>query len=72
MVWIGNKKFSKEVFHLSRWKVSWDNGIFDLLGIKFPVNLEEIKDLSYILKLLEIQKNNKSIEINPNRTNNGY
>ena len=56
MVWIGGKKFSKEVFHHSRWKLSWDNCIFDLLGIKFSVNLEEIEDLNYLPKLLEIRK----------------
>ena len=56
MVWIGCKKFSNEVLHHSRWKLSWDNCIFDLLGIKFSVNLEEIEDLNYLPKLLEIRK----------------
>ena len=56
MVWIGGKKFSKKVFHHSLWKLSWDNCIFDLLGIKFSVNLEEMEDLNYLPKLLEIRK----------------
>ena len=68
MVWIEGKKFSKEVFHNSRWKLSWDNYIFDLLGIIFSGYLEEIEDLNYLSNLLKIRK----IIIDPNRANNGY
>ena len=49
---------SKEIFHPSRWQFSWNNCIFDLLCIKFSVNLEEgeIENLNYLPKLLEIKK----------------
>lgn len=30
MVWIGSKTFSKDVFHHSRWKLSWNNLNFEL------------------------------------------
>ena len=41
MVWIGSKKFSKEVFHHTRWKLYWNNRKFDLLGIKLCTDLHE-------------------------------
>lgn len=33
MVWIGRKNFSRDVFHHSRWKLSWGNLTFKLLCI---------------------------------------
>lgn len=59
MVWIGSKKFSKDVFHHSRWKLTWNNTIFDLLGNKFSVNLQEMPELNYKSKFLEIEKSIK-------------
>ena len=56
MVWIGSKKFSKEVFHHTRWKLDWNNRKFDLLGIKFCTDLHEMIDLNYKTKLDEIKK----------------
>ena len=56
MVWIGSKKFSKEVFHHSRWKLSWNNLNFELLGIKFSVTLDEMEELNYLPKLSEIRR----------------
>lgn len=56
MVWIGSKKFSKDVFHHSRWKLTWNNTTFDLLGIKFSVNLQEMPELNYKSKFLEIEQ----------------
>lgn len=56
MVWIGSKKFSKDVFHHTRWKLDWNNTAFDLLGIKFSINLEEMSELNYSPKLSEINK----------------
>ena len=47
----------------------------EIKGIRFSVNLEEIEDLNYLPKLLDITKNNKSMEIkkiDPNRANNDY
>lgn len=48
-VWIGSKKFLKEVFYYLRWKLEWGNNIFDLLGIKFFINFIEMIDLNYNL-----------------------
>ena len=31
MVWIGSKKFSKEIFHHTRWKIDRESSKFDLL-----------------------------------------
>lgn len=56
MVWIGSKKISKDVFHHMRWKLTWNNTTFDLLGIKFSVNLHEMPELNYKSKLLEIEQ----------------
>lgn len=62
MVWIGSKKFSKETFHHSRWKLDWNNTNFDLLGIKFSVNLDDMINLNYNVKLDNIKKTNKAVE----------
>lgn len=56
MIWIGSKKISKEVFHHSRWKLHWNNPTFDLLGIKFSVNLNEMVELNYPSNFLEISR----------------
>ena len=56
MIWIGSKKFSKEIFHHSRWKLNWSNTNFEMLGIKFSVNLREMIDINYDNKLLNIKK----------------
>lgn len=56
MVWIGSKKFSKETFHHSIWKLDWNNTNFDLLGIKFSVNLDDMINLNYNVKLDDIKK----------------
>lgn len=56
MVWIGSKKISKEVFHHSRWKLDWNNPTFDLLGVKFSVNLNEMVELNYPSKFLEVTR----------------
>ena len=46
MVWIGSKKISSEVFHHTRWKLDWNNSYFDILGVKFSINLTEMIDLN--------------------------
>ena len=56
MIWIGSKKFSKDVFHHSRWKLKWNNTNFEMLGIKFSVNLLEMTDINFSQKLTEIKK----------------
>lgn len=54
MVWIGRKKISRDVFHFSRWKLSWDNLTFELLDIIFSVTIDERED-DYIPKLSKIR-----------------
>jgi hypothetical protein len=56
MVWIGSKQFSKDVIHHSRWKMNWNNTNFEMLGIKFSVNLWEMTEINYTPKLSDIQK----------------
>lgn len=56
MVWIGSKKFLREVFYYIRWKLNWNNLIFDLLGIKFFVILDEMFSFNYEFKLLDIKR----------------
>ena len=47
MEWIGSKSFSSEAFHHIRWKRDWNNSYFDILGVKFSINLTEKIDLNY-------------------------
>ena len=35
VIWIGSKRFSKDVFHHTRWKLQWGTTQFNLLGIVF-------------------------------------
>lgn len=46
------------IFTLShtRWKLDWNNTTSDLLGIKFSINLDDMSELNYTPKLLEINK----------------
>ena len=55
IVWIGSKRFSKEVFHHSRWKLDWGATSFNLLGIHFTTDLEDIVDINYNLQLPKIK-----------------
>ena len=56
VIWIGRKKFSKDVFHHTRWKLQWGTTQFNLLCIVFSVNLENIVELNYVTKFLDMQK----------------
>ena len=47
IIWIGSKKFSKEVFHHDKWKLEWGITKFNSLGIDFSVNLQEITLINY-------------------------
>lgn len=62
MVWIGRKKISRDVFHFSRWKLSWDNLTFELLDIIFSVTIDEREDKLYT-KFLKNKNIKKSMEI---------
>lgn len=56
MVWIGSKKISKQVFYRSRRKLDWNNPTLDLLGMNFFVNLNEMVELKYPSKFIEMYK----------------
>ena len=56
VICIGSKRFSKDVFHHTRWKLQWGTTQFNLLGIVFSVNLENIVELNYETKLLDMKK----------------
>ena len=55
IVWIGSKKFSKDVYHHSRWKFDWGSSCFTLLGIQFSVNLDEMISLNFNEQLPKIK-----------------
>lgn len=60
VIWIGSKKFSSEVFHRDKWKLEWGVTNFKLLGINFSVNLDQITDQNYDLKIREIKSTIKN------------
>ena len=53
LVWIGSKKFSDQVYH-HRWKLEWGVTRFNVLGIDFDVNLENMELQNYKKKISEI------------------
>ena len=55
MIWIGSKIISNEVLHHSRWKLDWQRTKFELLGVNFSLNLDEMLDLNYNTKLIDIK-----------------
>ena len=46
---------SKEVFPHSRWKLDWQSTKFELLGVNFSLNLDELLDLNYTTILIDIK-----------------
>lgn len=56
IIWIGSKKFLKEVYYYFRWKFIEFDIRFNFLGISFLVNLEEMIDINYILVMEKIDK----------------
>ena len=52
-IWIGSKKFSKDVYH-HRIKLDWTQENFTLLGIKFTLNLNDIVNINYKDKITQI------------------
>lgn len=55
IVWIGSKKFSKQVYHHTRWKLVWGCTTFSLLGIEFSIDLENIVNLNYDIQIPKIK-----------------
>lgn len=54
-VWIGAKKFSGETFN-HRYKFDWQQNNFTILGIKFSCNLDNMLNLNFKEKLIQIEK----------------
>ena len=54
-IWIGRKRFSKEKLNVKE-NLNWGNIDFNLLGIEFTTNLNEIPSKNYAKALNNIQK----------------
>lgn len=54
-VWIGARKFSGETFN-HRYKFDWQQNNFTILGVKFSCNLENMLDLNFKEKIIQIEK----------------
>ena len=55
VIWIGRKRFSKEKLNVKE-NLNWGNIDFNLLGIEFTTNLNEIPSKNYAKALNNIQK----------------
>ena len=63
-IWIGSKKYSKDIYHHTRWKLDWGANQFMLLGINFTLNLDiliynfdsKIKQIQNVIKLWSLRK----------------
>ena len=55
VIWIGSKKYNKDVYHHTRWKLHWGANQFMLLGINFTLNLEDILIYNFDSKIKQIQ-----------------
>ena len=54
LVWFGSKKGST-IKLCENWNLSWEQGHFTLLGVKFSLNLEEIVEMNFKDKIREIK-----------------
>ena len=54
IIWIGSRKYSKDKFLICE-RLSWNKTKFDLLGLEFDVNLNNMIDDNYNKKLKEIK-----------------
>ena len=55
VICIGSKKYNKDVYHHTRWKLDWGANQFMLLGINFTLNLEDILIYNFDSKIKQIQ-----------------
>ena len=55
LVWIGAEKFSTRSIK-TKWKLSWGNNKFKLLGINFNTELEEMIKENYTPKITQMEK----------------
>ena len=54
VIWIGRKKFSKDKLEVNC-NLEWGSTVFDLLGLKFSVNLKEMLDLNFDRAISQIE-----------------
>ena len=54
-IWIGNKKYSNEKI-CPEIDINWSMSNFRLLGVYFSLNLEDMVELNYSMKLKEVKK----------------
>ena len=54
VIWIGSKKYSKNTM-CSNYKLKWGGSTFNMLGIEYDVNLQNITRLNYDKKLVKIK-----------------
>ena len=47
VIWIGDKRHSSEKLPI-RYKLEWGTTVFNLLGVQFSVNLNDMPDLNYL------------------------
>ena len=67
VVWIGKKKYSSDTIK-TKWKLSWNQNSFEMLGIKFHVDLHKIIEINYkqkITKMMSIIRNWKRRNLTP-------
>ena len=62
VVWIGKKKFSQDTMCV-KWGLEWGSSRFNLLGIKYSVDLQEMENLNYGTKLKEVERTLKNWSI---------
>ena len=55
IIWIGSKKYSPDVYHHDRWKLTWGCTTFEMLGIEFCVNLAEMVTLNFDKQISKIR-----------------
>ena len=56
VIWIGRKKHSKDKIQ-TKFKLQWNITTFDLLGLNFNVNLQEMVDINFNKAILKSKKN---------------
>ena len=54
VVWIGKHKFSSASIK-TRWKLIWNQQTFDLLGLKFHIDLKKMIELNFTDKMVKVK-----------------
>ena len=74
IIWIGKKSYSSEKLDTDQ-TLKWGATSFDLLGINFSVNLEEMTKLNYTPVIASIKKNDLYLDpktFDPNWQDNNH